>query len=83
MRDWRDAYRIEVKKTSSRSTGDADVHELPTKKKGRSLLLGEEMDRQVREYLTNFRERGAVVNTAIAMACAEGIVKSLDAHMLT
>ncbi len=28
----------------------------------------------MREYLTNFRERGA---------CAEGIVKSVDANMLT
>ncbi len=80
MRDWRDAYRLELKKRSS--TGDVKIDELPAKKRGRPLLLGEELDRQVQAYLTNFRECGAVVNTAIAMACAEGIVKSVDANML-
>ncbi len=53
VRDWRDTYRLEISKKRS-SSGDADVHELPAKKKCRPLLLGEELDRQVQAYLTNF-----------------------------
>ena len=80
VRDWRNAYQLEVKKQSR--TDDVEVHELPARKRGRPLLLGEELDRQVQAYLTNLRECGGVVNTAIAMACAEGVVKSADANML-
>ncbi len=81
LRDWRDAYQLELKKRSS--TGDVKIYELPAKERGRPLLLCEELDRQLpAAYLSNFRECGAVVNTAIAMACAEGIVKSVEANML-
>ena len=45
------------------------------------LLLGEEIDKQVQAYLTSFKENGAVVNTAITMAC-EGIVRNADSNML-
>ena len=37
---------------------------------------------QVRAYLTALRANGAVVNTAIAIECAEGIVKSKDSRLL-
>lgn len=49
------------------------VTEHPQKKRGCPLLLGEKLDKQVQAYLTSFRESGA-----IAMACAEGIVRSAD-----
>ena len=39
-------------------------------------MLGEELEMQVRAYLTALRENGAVVNTPITIGCAEGIVKS-------
>lgn len=37
---------------------------------------------RVQSYLTSFRKSGVVVNTAIAMACAEGIVRSADSNIL-
>ena len=55
---------------------------LPEKKRGRPLLLEEELEMQVRAYLTTLRENGAVVNTAIAIACAEGIVRNKDSNLL-
>ena len=56
---------------------------MPRKKKqGRPLLLGNELDMQVREYIKYLRERGTAVNTAVVMASAEGIVKSKDANLL-
>jgi hypothetical protein len=84
VRDWRDAYRLELKKTAKSSLETStEITELPQKKRGHPVLLGEELDKQVKSYLTSFRESGAVVNTAITMACAEGIVKSADSRMLS
>ena len=60
-----------------------DVHELPEKRRGRPLLLGAELDRQVQAYINSLRKSGAVVNTAIVMACAEGIVRSKDSNLLS
>ena len=40
------------------------------------------MDEQIRQYLTTLRKAGAVINTAIVLACAEGVVKSEDSNLL-
>ena len=40
-----------------------DMKEFPPKKTGRPLLLGEELDQQVRHYLAELHTRGSVVNT--------------------
>ena len=50
------------------------ITELPEKKKGRSLLLGDQLDFEVIRYLKDLRIKGDVVNTAIAVSCAKGIV---------
>ena len=52
-----------------------DFRELPTKKRGRSLLLGEEVDRQVRTYLNAMHGRGCAVNTAVAISVGLGIAR--------
>ena len=66
-------YLSEMRKRK-RTYESLDINELPEKKKGQPLMLGEDLDTQVQAYLTALREKGAVVNTAIAIACAEGIV---------
>ena len=80
VRRFKDSYRESVKKRI-RDTQD-ELEELPTKKMGRPLLLGEEIDRQVKEYLKYLREQGSAVNTVIAIATAEGVVRSVDANLL-
>ena len=85
--DWRIAYRLELKKrardrSDEVSEGGISISDLPQKIRGHPLLLGEELDKPVQAYLTSFRESGAFVNTAITMACAEGIVRSADSNML-
>ena len=64
VRTWRNSYTLEIWRKRGERCEDMSVQELPEKKRGRQLLLGEELDRQVRAYLTSFRENGAVVNTA-------------------
>lgn len=58
------------------------IKTLPEKKHGRPLLLGEELDTQVQAYIKSMREGGAVINTAITIAYAEGIVWSKDSNLL-
>ena len=45
-------------------------------------MLGEELDKQVREYVKYLCERGAVINSAIVIAAGEGIVMNKDSNLL-
>ena len=58
------------------------VTSLPTKAQGRPLLLGHDLDRAVQDYINALREVGGVVNTAIIMAAAKGIVGAKDPSLL-
>ena len=60
-----------------RANEDTTVKELANKKTGR---LGEDLDKQVRAYLTALTENGTVVNTAITIVCAKGVVKNVDSN---
>ena len=53
------------------------------KKNGRPLMIGEELDKQVQEYITYMRSTGTTVNTAVVIACAEGILMHEDTNLLT
>ena len=54
------------------------VTSLPTKKRGRTLLLGEALDNKVKTYLKAIREVGGALSTAIIIAAARGILLKLD-----
>ena len=62
--------------------GPHEITELPSNKSGRPLLLGEEVDRKVKAYLLSLRSCGAVLNKAITLTCAKGIVINEDASSL-
>lgn len=49
---------------------------------GRPYLLGEELDERVKRYLLALRERGAVINTSIVLACTEGLIKHENSNLL-
>ena len=53
-----------------------------SKKRGAPLKLGVDLDRQVQAYLRALREIGGVVNTAIVMASARGIMLKVDSTSL-
>ena len=55
---------------------------LETKRKGRPLLLGVDLDAAVQEYVQSLRMAGGVVNTLVVMAAAEGIVAARDVSKL-
>ena len=65
-----------------RSDSSEELSKLPSKKMGRPLLISEELDRQVKEYLRYLREQGSAVNSAIAFATVEGVIRIVDANLL-
>ena len=58
------------------------VRELIDKKRGRPLLLGKEMDKEVHAYIIELRVSGCPINTAIVIATGVGIVKHCDSNLL-
>ena len=50
---------------------------------GRPLLLGQDLDKAVQEYIEATRAASGVVNTAIVMAAALGIVSLCDMTKLS
>ena len=44
------------------------VKEMPSKERGRPVLLGNELDQQVQAYLVKLRESGHAVNSSIVLA---------------
>ena len=55
---------------------------LPSKVCGCPLLLGSMLNGQVKEYIIALRATAGVVNTAIVLAAAEGIVAATDRSFL-
>jgi len=53
------------------------------KKTDRPLLLHNEWDRQVQEYIKEMRSRGTAVSSSVVIAAAaKGIIMNKDAHIL-
>ena len=61
---------------ASLKTPDSDTKQLLTKKHGRPLLIGEELDEQVRHYITFMRKEGTVINLHVVIAVGKGILMS-------
>lgn len=62
---------------------EEDFGMFSSKKNGRPLKIGEELDKQVREYVADMRSTGTNVNTSVVIACAEGILMHENADMLS
>ena len=84
VRTWKKLYiaELEKKKRNCKSGDDLTVKELVDKKRGCPYLLGEKLEMQTRDYLQTLRANGAVVNTSIAIGCAEGLVMNEDSNLL-
>ena len=83
VRGWRDAYCKELAIQSRKRPGSSiSIVELPLKRRGRPLLLGEEMEREVQSFIKSNRELGTAVSTAVVMATARGVVISHDSNLL-
>lgn len=87
VRGFKKDYLSHVKSAVKRKLIDTDSENLETevltpKKRGRKLLLGEELDNNVKRFVSSIRKSGEVVNTAIVKAAGRGIVLSVDRSLL-
>ena len=73
VRRFKDEYLKQLAK--EKHTGKS-VEALPTKRKGRPLLVGAELDTAIQDYLKSLRLAGGVVNTIITLGAAEGIISA-------
>ena len=72
VRTFKSKYRIEIRQATKEKRSPKKVLEL--KKQGRPILL-REIDLKVQKFLKVARSRGAVINTNIAIATANGFIK--------
>ncbi len=77
------AYLVEVGRKKRAREDDLSVEKLEPGKRGRPLLLGEQMDEKVKQYLLSVRACGGMVNSAIAIAGAKEIILTFDKTRLS
>ena len=89
VRGFKKKYYEQLKSLKKRKLEETDCDsvdnceaEIRPKKRGRKLLLGDELDSLVQRYIVGVRESGGVINTQIVIAAARGIVLSRDRTML-
>ena len=82
VRTWKNAYTAQLLRLRKEGKDSPMVKELPTKRRGHPFLLGDEVEIQVRAYLKVLRANVTVVNTTIAIGCAEGIIRNKDSNLL-
>ena len=69
-------YQSELER--KRRHGEDEIELLQIKKRGRSLLLGQDIDKRVQDYLKKVREGGGVVSARIVIAAARGLLLHSD-----
>ena len=61
-----------------------DIETMPKKKRGRKVLLGEQLNEKLQLYLTTLRSNGGIVSAQkIAIAAAKGLLLSQNWGALT
>ena len=81
VHDWVTTYQKRL--DSLRKEGKSlTVSVLSEKSRGRSLLIGSELEEQVKSFVGQLNSSGAVVNSAIVRAAARGIILAKEANLL-
>ena len=77
VRSFKKSY--EEERARKRTAGDACIiDELPPKKHGRSVIVGERMDAAIQNYILRVREGNDPVNTVVVIAGARRLLLSMD-----
>ena len=81
VRSIRDRYLEELKQRR-RAGDDEFVDSFPEKRRGRSLLLGNNLDEKLQLYVRKVREGCGVVSSKIVMAAARDMLLACDRNKL-
>ena len=83
---WKAKYTEEMKRKRKAGefelNGEVVVHSIPSKRRGRPLLIGDELDEQLKVYVRELRARRAGIDTTVLIACGEAIVSRVDKKLL-
>ena len=83
VRNIKSAYLKEIHSPKRKlNLDESEVLELTPKKRGRKLMLGDELDENVKKMVNSVRNSGGVINSAIVMAAGKGIVLAKDRSLL-
>ena len=85
VREWKNLYFRELHIQSQDRKNDAppiQIKMLPSKRRGRPLVLGEKWEDGVKSFVKLQQDKGCVANMATVMATAVGVVASHDANLL-
>ena len=76
---WKSKYLNEIKEHHKAraydKSGEIVVSSLPSKKRGRPLLLGDELDKQVQSYVRATHDGKGAVTTTVVLAAGEAIAR--------
>ena len=77
---WKSKYLAEIERRHKEglcaTSGEIVVSSLPSKKRGRPLLLGEILDKQVQCYIRATCDAGGTITTTVVLAAGEAIVRN-------
>ena len=82
VRLFKKKYCEEVQRHRIPGTEFKEVTSLPERKRGRKVMLGEQLDGKVQAYIEALRGAGTPIGSNIVMAAAEGIVRAYDRTLL-
>ena len=81
VRKYKNMYKREAS-LRLKNDDSRDINALPLQKRGRPLALGEELDSDVKKYLTALRQAGTSVGVSLVLSAAESIIASKDTSLL-
>ena len=83
VRLFKKKYLAEVNlQRKEKANTEVNVTRIPASKRGRKVLLGEELDEKVKTYILALRKAGTLVGSSVVMAGSEGIVWAYDRTLL-
>jgi len=82
VRNFKAKYLSEKSRKRKLFDDNSDVTELKPMKRGRPLLLGQELDTKVQYLINELRSKGGNINTRIVKALAKGVVIAQDRTLL-
>ena len=78
VHDYTVAYKNKLSQKRKAGKVNLTVDALPSRKQGRKLLLGEEIDEKVQKYLRAYRSTGGGLSTDVVVAAAKAIVTKMN-----
>jgi len=79
VRRFKNKYQSALKTEEGKA---GELQDLPGKKRGRPLMIGEELNQQMQDYISYLRTRGVIINTHVVIGVGTGVVMGKDANLL-